>query len=57
MKFERNIHDEESRRFWEFVDAATRKVAQWPEWMRGGPFPGPPSDDDNRDERVCRVVP
>lgn len=50
MKIERSIHDEDSRSFWEFVDAAAKKVAEWPAWMRGGPFPEDSPPERNSDK-------
>lgn len=33
-KLERNMADEESRKFWDYVSAASKRVEAWPSWKR-----------------------
>jgi hypothetical protein len=57
MKFEKDVENEEFRRFWDFVDRVARQVAGWPAWMKGGPLPeggqnAQPSDHSQQNQNA-----
>ena len=39
LRVRRNLHNEDAKRFWAFVDWAAKEVATWPEWMKVGTRP------------------